>query len=239
MKEFSTNDRELGVSEAARRLGVGTSTAFRLLTTLTDEGLLERGDAPGTYRLGLAMYELGVTVFPNLGMHEAAMPVLAALRQVTGETVQMAVLDGLEVVFIERLESPLTLRFVVRAGHRMPAHATSTGKALLAYLPPDVLQKRMRDWSPVRLTPHTITTKPVLLADLRRVAARGWAQNIEEGSLGTASIAAPIRDENGTVIAALSVVAPISRASAQAMKRYRTAVIEAANAISRRIGYRR
>ncbi|MGD9529101.1 IclR family transcriptional regulator [Pseudonocardia sp.] len=238
LKAFSREHRELGVTEAARRLGVGTSTAFRLLTTLTEERLLERGDARGTYRLGLAMYELGVTVFPNLGLHEAAMPALAALRQSTGETVQLAVLDHLEVVFVERLESPQTLRFVARAGHRVPAHAASTGKVLLAHLAPDVLRERLRDWRPIALTQYTIASRAALLVDLRRVAERGWAQNIEESSLGAASVAAPIRDEGGTVIAALSVVAPVSRCNAQALRRNRIAAVDAANAISRRIGYR-
>jgi IclR family acetate operon transcriptional repressor len=237
LRQFSRTDRELGVSEIARRLGVTTSTAFRLLATLTDEGLLERGQAPGSYRLGLAMYELGVTVIPNLDLHEAALPVLAALRQRTGETVQMGVLDHLEVVYIERLESPQTLRIFDRTGHRVPAHATSTGKILLAHLPAEVLHERLEEWQPVRLTPHTLVERGALLADLRRVVERGWAQNIEEGSLGAVSVGAPIRDEHGSVIAALSLVAPAFRVDQQALNRYRDLVVDGAHTVSRRIGY--
>ena len=92
------------------------------------------------------MYELGVTVFPNLDLHEAALPVLASLRQSTVETVQMGVLDGLDVVYVERLESPQTVRIFTRSGHRIPAHATSTGKVLLAHLPAEVLRERLLDW---------------------------------------------------------------------------------------------
>jgi IclR family acetate operon transcriptional repressor len=236
LKEFSRTDRELGVTQLARRLGVATSTAHRLLATLCDEGLLERGQVSGTYRLGLKMYELGVTVFPNLDLHDAARPVLASLRQSTGETVQMGVLDHLEVVYIERLESPQTLRMLDQTGHRLPAHATSTGKVLLAYLAPEVLRQRLLDWQPVRLTPHTIVEKSALVEELRRVAERGWAQNLEEGAHGAASVAAPVRDEDGQVIAAVSVVGPISRAR-QALPRHRAAVIDAARLISTRIGY--
>ena len=152
LKEFSRSDRELGVTQLARRLGLAVSTVHRLLSTLTDEGLLERGSVPGTYRLGLQMYELGATVFPNLDLHEAALPVLAALRQTTGETVQMGVLDHLEVVYLERLESPQTLRVFNHSGHRIPAPATSSGKVLLAALPADVLQARLLDWRPERRT---------------------------------------------------------------------------------------
>jgi IclR family transcriptional regulator, KDG regulon repressor len=235
LKEFSRTDRELGVTQLARRLDLAVSTVHRLLATLCDEGLLERGQASGTYRLGLTMYELGVTVFPNLDLHEAARPVLATLRQSTGETVQMGVLDYLEVVYIERLESPQTLRTFNQAGHRLPAHATSTGKVLLAYLPSEVLHQRLLDWQSIRLTPHTIVEKGVLLEELRRVAERGWAQNLEEGARGAASVAAPVRDEDGQVIAAISVVGPISRAR-QALPRHRAAVIDAARLISSRIG---
>jgi len=235
LREFAGDRPELGVTEVARRLDISTSTAFRLLTTLAEERLLERVDGAGRYRLGVAMYELGVTVFPHTGLHEAAVPVLANLRHVTGETVQLAILDHLEVVFVERLESPQTLRYVAGVGHRIPAHASSTGKALLAFLPPDVLAARLADWKPVRFTRHTIVSKPALLADLRRVAERGWAQNVEEGTLGAVSVGAPIRDGGGDVVAALSVVLPVARADKQAMRRCIASVVEAADAISARL----
>jgi IclR family transcriptional regulator, KDG regulon repressor len=237
LKEFSRTDRELGVTQLARRLGLAVSTVHRLLSTLTDEGLLERGSVPGTYRLGLPMYELGVTVFPNLDLHEAARPVLAALRHTTGETVQLAILDHLEVVYLDRLESPQTLRVFNHTGHRISAPATSSGKVLLAALPADVLEARLLDWHPVRRTPKSIVDPELLRIELRRVAERGWAQNLEEADLAAASVAAPIRDDVGTVAAAISVVAPITRAKA-VLPRCRAAVLDAASAISRRIGYR-
>ena len=180
------------------------------------------------------MYKLGVTVFPNLDLHDAARPVLAALRQTTGETVQLGVLDHLEVVYLERLESPQTLRVFHHTGHRIPASATSTGKVLLAALPADVLQARLLDWRPERRTSKTIVEPALLMAELRRVAERGWAQNVEEAESGAASVAAPIRDDGGTVVAAISVVAPITRAKA-VLPRCRAAVLEAASAISPRI----
>jgi len=235
LRAFSRTDRELGVTHLARRLDLTTSTVHRLLTTLVEEGLLDRGPG-GVYRLGLPVYELGLTVFPNLDLHEAALPVLASLRQSTMETVQMGVLDGLDVVYVERLESPQTIRIFNRSGHRIPAHATSSGKVLLAHLPAQVLRERLLDWHPTRLTPHTITERGVLQAELTRVAERGWAQNIEEGALGAASVAAPVRDQDGTVIAAISVVGPVSRAR-RALPRHRAAVVEAAGLISTRVGY--
>ena len=236
LKEFSRTERELGVSELARRLGLATSTVHRILATLTAERLLERGRAPGTYRLGLALHDLGASAGGTLDLHEAALPVMASLRASTGETVQLAVLDGLESVYIDRLESPHTVRIFARVGTRLPAATTSTGKVLLAALPADELDVRLRDWRPLRHTPFSIVDPTVLRARLRAVAARGYAENLEESRVGVVSVGAPVRDVSGTVIAALSVAAPTDRAGPPQLARIRAAVIEAAGVISRRLG---
>lgn len=237
LKEFSRTDRELGVSELARRLGLATSTVHRLLATLTAERLLERGRAPGSYRLGLALFDLGANVAPHLDLHEAAMPVMATLRHSTGETVQMAVLDGLESVYIDRLESPHTVRIFSRVGTRLPATATSTGKVLLAALPPDELEARLRAWVPHRTTPFTIMDVGTLRVRLREIADRGWADNLEESRVGVVSVGAPVHGADGAVIAALSVAAPTDRAGPAPLRRIRTAVVEAATVVSRRLGH--
>lgn len=239
LKEFSRHDRELGVSELARRLGLATSTVHRLLATLAAERLLERGRTPGRYRLGLAVFDLGAAVGPNLDLHEAAMPVMATLRATTGETVQLAVLDGLESVYIDRLESPHTVRIFSRVGTRLPAPTTSTGKVLLAALPDAELDARLAGWRPLRATPHTIVDVRVLRARLREVAERGWAENREESRVGVVSIGAPVHDAGGSVIAALSVAAPTDRAAPAVLARVRAAVLESAAVVSRRLGGRR
>lgn len=238
LKEFSHTDRELGVTELAGRLGLGTSTVHRLLTTLVAERLLERGRSAGRYRLGLAIYELGSSVGSHFDLHEAALPVMASLRHSTLETVHVAVLDGLEVVFVERLESPHTIRIFSRVGTRLPAHCTSTGKVLLASLSEDVLRGRLAQWLPSRLTPHTITDPEQLISQLGRVAAQGWAENAQESELGLSSVGAPIRDADGGVIAALSIAWPISRRSGGSLRRHTALVVDAAKVISRRLGYR-
>jgi IclR family acetate operon transcriptional repressor len=237
LKEFSRTDRELGVSELARRLGLATSTVHRLLATLTAERLLERGRAPGSYRLGLALYDLGASVGPNLDLHEAAMPVMATLRQSTGETVQLAVLDGLESVYIDRLESPHTVRIFARVGTRLPATTTSTGKVLLAALAPDELELRLRQWTPQRHTPFSIVDPGTLRARLREIAERGWADNREESRVGVVSVGAPVHDASGLVIAAISVAAPTDRAGPAQLRRVRAGVVESAAVISRRLGH--
>lgn len=233
LKQFSRDDRELGVSELARRLGLATSTVHRLAATLADERLLERG--PGGYRLGLAVFDLGSSVAPGGDLHEVALPVMATLRASTGETVQLAVLDGMESVYIDRLESPHTVRIFSRVGTRLPAPTTSTGKVLLAALDGPELDRRLERWSPERVTAHTIVEAAVLRARLAEVRERGWAENREESRIGVVSVGAPIRDAAGTVVAAVSVAAPTDRAGPAALRRIRAAVVDAGSLVSRRL----
>lgn len=236
LRAFSRAGQELGITELSRQLGLGKSTVHRLVTTLTAERLLERGSTPGRYRLGLVLYELGSRVTEHVDLHQAALPVLTTLRHETGEMVHVAVLDGLEVVYVERLESHNLLPIFRQVGHRLAAHTTSSGKILLAALPPDELSRRLEDWQPRAVTPWTIMDKSRLLSELAEVGRRGWAQNNEEGHRGIVSVGAPIRGRDGTVMAAVSVVGDSARMRSM-MRRATTLVVESARLISRRLGY--
>jgi IclR family acetate operon transcriptional repressor len=239
LRAFSNADQELGVTELSRRLGLGKSTVHRLVSTLAAERLLERSPATGRYRLGLALYELGTTVTEHVDLHQAALPVLTTLRHNTGEMVHVAVLDGLEVVYVERLESHHMLPIFRRVGHRLQAHSTASGKVLLAALPPGELERRLADWRPVSKTRHTITTRAQLMTELARVAERGWAENNEEGHAGVVSVGAPIRGADGVVMAAVSVVGAATRMNGPARRRNLNLVLESAGVISRRLGWTR
>jgi len=238
LKEFSHGSREIGVTELSRRLGIGKSTAHRLLNTLAEERLLEQDPDTGAYRLGLAMYELGASVSLHTDLHEACSPVIDQLRNATRETVQVAVLDGREVVYVERRESPQTLRLFGRVGHRNYANCTSTGKLLLAFLPPERLEQVLDGWVLTPRTEHTITSVAQLRQDLETVRKRGWAENVNEAEMGVASVAAPIRNGLGEVVAAVSVAGPLQRLSGDSLKRFARPTVEAGLAISRRLGFR-
>lgn len=238
LRAFSEADTELGVAELSRRLGISKSTAHRVLATLAAERLLEQDPATGRYRLGLALYELGSAVSEHVDLHAASLPVLTTLRHRTGEMVHVAVLDGLEVVYVERLESHRLMPLFRRVGHRLPAHVTSSGKTLLAYLPRPDLLRRLEGHTLVARTPRTITSPAVLLGELDRVAGRGWASNIEEGELGISSVGAPVRGADGAVIAAVSVVGDAGRLRGGALSQAVSLVVEAADVISGRLGYR-
>jgi IclR family KDG regulon transcriptional repressor len=238
LRAFTNADAELGVTELAGRLHLSKSTVHRLVATLAAERLLEKDPATGRYRLGLALYELGTNVTEHVDLHQAALPVLTTLRHTTGEMVHVAVLDGLEVIYVERLESHHLLPIFRTVGHRLPAHWTSSGKVLLAALPRPDLVTRLAGVQLEARTSRTITDHSTLLDELDKVAARGWASNEQEGHEGVVSVGAPLRGPDGRVIAAVSVVGANTRMQGATMRRYTALVVDSAAVISRRLGYR-
>jgi len=183
------------------------------------------------------MQILGASAQATSGLHAAATAALDQLRAVTSQTVHLSVLDGLEVVYVERRESPGAVRMFGRIGHRGPAHSTASGKVLLAFLPPEELDRRLVGVRLARRTPYTITSKDQLRAELLRVRARGWAENVNEAQLGFASVGAPIRNPAGEVVAALSVAGPVRRGDGDNLRRFARPVTECAVQISRRLGW--
>jgi IclR family KDG regulon transcriptional repressor len=238
LKEFAGDRREMGVTEAARRLGLGKSTAHRLLNTLTEEGLLERDPRTGAYRLGLSMYVLGRSVSTYSVLHEVCVPVMDQLRAATKATVQVAVLDEREVVYVERRETAATLRLFGRIGHRFEANCTGSGKVLLAFLPAERLDEVLDGWDLATRTDQSVGDMSVLRAQLATIRERGWAENINETEMGVASVSAPIRNDDHVVVAAISVVVPAADLNADGLGRYARPCVDAAAAISRRLGYR-
>lgn len=237
LKEFLSREKEIGVSELARRLGLGKSTVHRLLTTLVAEGLVEKNPETGAYRLGLTMFELGQVVHSHMELHGAVGPILASLREETHESCQVGVLDGHEVVYVDRLESSHTLRLFNATGRRVPVHTTSSGKVLLAHLPESQLEELLATDPLTATTPRSITDVEKLRAELAKVRARGWAEAVEEREVGVASIASPVTAASGRVVAAISIGAPAARMSAAQRRRLAPLMIEAGEAASRRLGW--
>lgn len=233
LKQFSSAEQDLGVTELAHRLDLGKSTVHRLLSTLCEEQLVEKDRTTGRYRLGLAVYELGAAAASPTDLHQAVLMPMSVLRVRIGETVQTAVLDGRQVVYVERLESPNTLRLFLEVGRRNWAHSTGTGKCLLAYLDQPHLDKILDGWELPATTPYTITDHGELRRQLKRIRSQGYALNMHESEVGVVSVGAPIRDHSG-VIASLSVAGPAERMEPMMQKVVR-AVVEAAATASRRI----
>ncbi len=237
LKEFSRDRPELGVSELSRCLGLTKSTVHRLLTTLTEEHLLIKNTGTGRYRLGLAAFDLGSTMVTALDLHAALAPAMNWLQKMTGSTVTAGVLDGREVVIIERVDSPQMLRLFLSVSWRQPANLVATGKVLLAHLDPLSLDQLLDGWQMEQRTTHSISNAEQLRRHLRLVRRRGHALNDEEARLGVGSIAAPIRDGNNIVVASIAVVDEESKLRPR-LPRVRESLERAATLASRRLEQR-
>ncbi len=234
LRSFTASSPTWGVTELARKTGQSKSSVHRILNTLSIEGLLEQDPFSGRYRLGLAMVELAAAVPTHRDLHEVVLSPMTALRNWTGETVQVGVLDGRQVVYVERLDSPHLLRLFTELGRRTDAHCTSTGKVLLAFSPPKVVDRTLKGWELVRRTPHTICSVAQLRRELDEIRRLGYARNRHESEVGVVSIAAPIRDRSGKVAAAISVAGPSERMDPRDDE-VTTAVIDAALTVSRHL----
>lgn len=236
LKTFTAARPDWGVSDLAAHLGKSTSSVHRILSTLADEKLLEQDPETGRYKLGLALYDLAAAVPSQRTLQEAVLLPMTDLRNATHETVQVGVLDGRHVVYVERLDSPHSLRFFSEFGRRADAHCTSTGKALLAYTPTTRLESLLKGWNLPQRTEHTIIDHSALRAELKRIRRRGFATNRHESAVGVVSIAAPIRDQRRTAVAAISVAGPAERLD-ERQDAIARAVTHMALAASRRLGF--
>jgi DNA-binding IclR family transcriptional regulator len=205
LEAFTPDDPALSVTEIARRSGLHVATASRLVAELSAHGLLARRD--GAVRVGMRMWELAQRASPTLSLREAAMPFLEDLHAVIGHHVQLGVLDGDEVLFVERISAPNSVVNYTRIAGRLSLHASSSGLVLLAHAPPE-LQERVLASPLQRMTPNTPTRpKQVreMLADIRR---QGYALCAGFIHVDATGVAVPVRDGSGAVVAAIGAVVP-------------------------------
>jgi DNA-binding IclR family transcriptional regulator len=227
LREFTVERPELGVSELARRLGVGKSTAHRLVTTLSREGLVDQDPVSGRYRLSVVVHALGQAVPFLRDLHCAAAPVVDAVRARTKETVLVGVRRGRDVLITERAESGFGVALFRRHGYAHPADRTAVGRVLLAELPSNQVNALLADWQ----TPDPGT----VAREVELVRRRGYAICVGEVDAAAATVAAPIRDQDGCALAGLAIVVPTERLTAQAQRNLGILAVEAANTISGRL----
>ena len=201
-------DGELGVSDIARKLGIAKSTAHRLLSTLCSKGIAEQSPDTGLYRLGLHLYELGQLAQARNIRRHVALPIMISLAASTRHTINLAVIDGPDVVFLERLETNDDVRFLGHAGRRYPSHCTSSGKAIAAYNP-EAAQARRDAGFPPRVS-HTVRTQVDWDRQLVEVRRRGFAVSIGESFENVTAIAVPILDPARRATSAVSILGPSS-----------------------------
>ena len=224
---YDADNTELGISELSRRTGLPKSTVHRLSADLVRLGLLEQ--IGPRLRLGIRLFELGQLVPRQRTLKEAALPFMEDLREATRNSVHLAVLEGIEVVYVEILLSRGSRSLPSRVGGRLPAHATGVGKAIMAFSPVEVVTARI-EAGLVRLSPHTIVTPGGLTRELATIRSEGVSYDRQESDLGIVCAAAPVFGADGAVLAGMSVT---GRAERLDVKRMAPAVRTAALALSR------
>jgi IclR family pca regulon transcriptional regulator len=243
LAEFKPATPELGISDLARALGLSRSTSHRYVATLARLGYLQQNARTRKYRLGPRVLDLGFSAINAMELRQVSAPHLQQLSDETGHTVNMAILDGTDIVYIERCRTSgpgqREIDLALHVGSRLPAYCTSMGKVLLAHLDPERLEDELSRIELVDRGPNTITTRAELVVELRRVRERGVAVNNEELAYGLRSIAVPVWGQGGEVVAAINLAVHRSAASIEDLvDRLSPKMQRAAAGISTLLGYR-
>jgi IclR family pca regulon transcriptional regulator len=244
LSSFREGSTLLGVSELAREVGLSRSTAHRYIATLATLGYLDQDPATRKYRLGPRVVDLGFSAINSMDLREVAVPHLQALSDETGHTVNMAVLDGADIVYIERCRTSQRgqrdIDLNLHIGSRLPAYCTSMGKVLLAGLAIDDQRAVLERVDFDQRGPNTLVGREELLTELEHVARAGVAVNNEELAYGLRSIAAPVRSQSGDTIAAINLAVHRSMVSLDTLVVHLGPPLKrTAEAISMRLGHRR
>ena len=234
---LSTEKDGMGVTDIGKRLDLHKSTVHRLLNALAERGYIEKEPKHGYYKIGLKFIEITSLYLNKLELKTEAQPYLRRLAEIAGQPVHLAILDGGEAVYIEKIEALNSMRMYSQIGKRVPVHCSAIGKVLLSGLEKNSIDALLDKYEFVSLTKNTIITKKELVRQVQDVRKLGFAVDDEEHEQGVRCIAAPVYDYTGKIIAAVSVSGDkriIEKNKDEEISMY---VIGAAGEISKRMGY--
>ena len=235
LQELAAHPTGMTFSELCEALELPKSSAHELLGVLVGRGVVTLDSETRRYRLGIRVWELAQAYIGDRDLLLQARPAMDGIVALLDETVQLAVLDGLENVYLAKVDCSHALRLNSDVGRRLPAHATGLGKVLLAHLPPDELAFRLSGHNLTSFTPHTITDLGRLRNELRQIVARGFGTDEEEYTYGVRCVAVPIRDGRA-VVAAMSCSIPSVRATPSQLASALRLLAQASLSVSRRLG---
>ncbi len=234
---LTENPHGLSLSAISRKLNMAKSTTHGILSTMRDFGYIEQSPFNGYYKLGMRLFEAGNVIANNMDVRRIAIPYIQKLVDEVHETVHLAVLDKGEVLYIDKQECIRSFRIISQVGSRLPAHCTGVGKALLAYLPAEEVKRIIATKGLQRYTKHTITDPVKLEAELESIRKQGYALDNQEIMESLQCVAAPIRNYDGKVCAAISVSGVSSRIKGEMLQTIIGLVLDTAGAISSELGY--
>jgi len=234
---FDSKHAELGNAEIARMLDLPVGTVAGLIYTLKGRGYLNQNPINRKYRLGLKLAERTRVLFDQLDLRRVALPYLEQLREWCGESVNLAIQEGLSVVYIERLFGRHSLGIRSELGKHAPVHSTALGKAILAFQSPEEIQRFISICKFEPETRYTIREASIYLSDLALTRQRGFAVDEEENEIGGRCVAAPIFDSTGQAVAAVSVSVPVQRLPADRVAEFGRMIQSTALQISKDLGF--
>ncbi|MHB1654225.1 MAG: IclR family transcriptional regulator [Desulfitobacteriaceae bacterium] len=229
--------RSLGITQIANEMGLAKSTVYGLAATLEKNHFLQQNTSTGSYSLGIGLFEMGELFSQRLDLRREAAPVMHELVDKYSETVQISILDGREVVYLDLIEGSNALKFSAGIGSRAYANCTATGKVMLADLPDEALDGMYSDEPlPIR-TPRSIQSLVSLKEHLKLVREQGYSIDDEEFEVGVRAVSVGIRNHQGKVIAAISLGGPATRVTYEILPELISSLKEATNTISSRLGF--
>ncbi len=228
------DEPELQLEDIASALEVGQSTAYRLVHTLIEEGFIVRDPSAKSYRLAASVLALSHTIMTKVDLCRLSIPILEKLAEVTGETAHIGVFKDHQVLYLLKMDSLYPVHLLSHAGRKNPVHCTSTGQVLLAYQSEEIIEQVINQG----LTGYTTTTitDPIQLKNLlKTIRIQGYAVSQEELHEGGVSIAAPVKNSKGHVIAAVSIAGPAIRLNKQTLPKLIKQVQQAADKVSKKL----
>lgn len=237
LKCFSEKRRELKLSDISDELGLNKSTVHGIISTLKYHGLIDQNEENQKYRLGLYILELGDILINSMDIRKVASPIIKDICSRIEETVHLGALDNMDVVYIDKQESNQSMRIFTTIGTRNPAYCTGIGKAMLAYVDPEILMQQLPEKLD-KFTKNTINEKAELLKELESIREKGYAMDNEERIDGLTCVASPVFDHTGKAKYSISVSGPTIRMTKERIEETVRLVRESAAEISSRLGYR-
>jgi IclR family KDG regulon transcriptional repressor len=236
LNSFSEEEPEKKVSDLAVKLGLAKSTVSRLMLTLASEGFVIKDPETLRYRLGLSVLNLSGIITSRMEIHREALPCLQNLVKTIDETAHLVILEGVEVIYLAKMECTHPVRISSHIGKKNPAHCTSSGKVLLAHQNQEFIDKFI-EHGLQKYTAHTITDPDAFLRHLNTIKEQGYSTSFEEFIDGVVTIGAPVRDYTGKVVAAITIVGPIQRIHYHNIDFFIKKAIEVGKDISEKMGY--
>lgn len=237
--EILDKKHELGISELSELLEWDKSTVHRIITTLKQKGYVIQNSANQKYANSIKLFEMGNNVVERLGLRRQAQPYLERLAGTTHETVNLAIIDGNHVIYIDKIESPATIKVDLNIGKKLPLFCTGLGKTMLAFMSEEDMNSLLSHEKFIQYTKNTVKNMADLGRQLRDIREKGYALDDEEYVEGLKCVAAPIRNYKGEVFAAVSIAVPKYRyEEGEKTFGYIRLVKETALEISRELGFR-